>query len=382
MHKKLLFSLSLLSLLSANAGFSAGPSLPMSSSVNKNIIFDGSTVADIAEIAAPSVVSLEISVKGKKAVSDIYDTVDFGGMKLYKGKPKIVSFETKAGDGSGFIISPDGYIVTNQHLLTLTLNNQKVRASKIEVILFDGKKYIAEIIGEDEDSDIAVLKIKAKNLKPIQWADSSKLRPGDFALTIGSSLGADHTVGFGIISAVSRRKPQAKVIEALTGDLEYIQTYAQINPGNSGGPLINLNGEVLGITSFIEIAPHSPGFAIPANYAKKIVSSIIADGRVKRPAVGIYLLPSSYVNNAYNNSETNDEALEGVYVKEIMEGGPSDKAGIKAGDMIVKVNGNKINNPLEFTHLIRSNPVNTNFAVELYRGKNKKSLNLISEYLQ
>lgn len=373
MNKKILLSLTLFSLFSISPSFSALPvdGFPITSS----------TVADIAEIAAPSIVSLEISVKGKRAVSEIYDTVDFGGINLYKGKPKIVSFETKAGDGSGFIISPDGYIVTNQHLLTINIKNQKVRASKIEVILYDGKKYVAEIVGEDEDSDIAVLKIQAKNLKPIQWADSIKVRPGDFALTIGSSLGADHTVGFGIISAVSRKKPQAQVIEALTGDLEYIQTYAQINPGNSGGPLINLNGEVLGITTFIEIAPHSPGFAIPANYAKKVVSAIIADGRVKRPAVGIYLLPSSIVNSN-NYSDLPDEALEGVFVKEIMPNGPAEKAGIRAGDIITKLGETKINNPLEFTHLIRSNPVSTSFKVELYRGKSKKTLNLVSAYLE
>ncbi len=334
-----------------------------------------STIADLAESAAPSVVDLEISVRGKKAVPQIFDSRDYKGGKIYRIVPKILSVESKVGDGSGFIISSDGYIVTNQHLVNLTINKQKVRASKIEVILYDGKRYVAKVVGEDEDSDIAVLKIDAKGLKPIQWGDSTAIRPGEFAITIGSSLGAEHTVGFGIISAVSRKKPQVSR-EAFFGDLEYIQTYAQINPGNSGGPLINMKGEVLGITSFIELAPHSPGFAIPANYAKRVVTSLIQDGFVKRPAVGIYI--ASMQKNIFA-----DEATEqgGAIVEEIMPGGPSDKAGIREGDVITKINNVSIKNPQDFTHEIRSNPVGTVFKVEVYRNGSPTTVNLKSEYL-
>jgi serine protease Do len=372
-NKKFLLSLALL-------GFVSGPLWADNNQALMQAIgtspLTSNTVADIAELAAPSVVSLEISVKGKRAVPTVADSRDYRGGKIYRIVPKLQSVEAKVGDGSGFIISPDGYIVTNQHLVLLTLNKQKVRPSKIEVILYDGKRYVAEVVGEDEDSDIAVLKIKANNLRPIKWADSSLVRPGEFALTIGSSLGADHTVGFGIISAVSRKKPQGSK-EAFFGDLDYIQTYAQINPGNSGGPLINLKGEVLGITSFIEIAPHSPGFAIPANYAKNIVTALIKDKKVHRPAVGIYL--SNLKRDVF--SADNNNELTGALVEEVMPDGPSDKAGIKEGDVITKINNITVDTPQDFTHEIRSNPVNTTFNVEVYRQERKLNLKVTSEYL-
>ncbi len=338
-----------------------------------------STVADIAEDVAASVVSLEISVKGKRAVPTISDSFDFGRGKIYQVVPQISQVEAKVGDGSGFIISSDGYIVTNQHVINPNINGRKVPASKVEVVMYDGRRYVAQIIGQDEDSDIAVIKVNASGLRPIEWGDTSLIRAGEFALTIGSSLGADHTVGFGIISAVSRKKPQVSR-EAFFGDLEYIQTYAQINPGNSGGPLINLKGEVIGITSFIELAPHSPGFAIPANYARKVVSSLIKDGIVKRPAVGIYIVNLNS-NNLIGNSDNLDQNQSGVLVRDVLKGGPANQAGIEIGDLITKVNGQDIKLPQEFTHSIRTSPVGSVFNLEILRGKQKINTNLKSAYL-
>jgi serine protease Do len=245
--------------------------------------------------------------------------------------------------------------------------------------MYDGRRYVAQIIGQDEDSDIAVIKVNASGLRPIEWGDTSLIRAGEFALTIGSSLGADHTVGFGIISAVSRKKPQVSR-EAFFGDLEYIQTYAQINPGNSGGPLINLKGEVIGITSFIELAPHSPGFAIPANYARKVVSSLIKDGIVKRPAVGLYIVNLNS-NNLIGNSDNLDQNQSGVLVRDVLKGGPANQAGIEIGDLITKVNGQDIKLPQEFTHSIRTSPVGSVFNLEIQRGKQKINTNLKSAYL-
>ena len=338
-----------------------------------------STVADIAEDVAASVVSLEISVKGKRAVPTISDSFDFGRGKIYQVVPQISQVEAKVGDGSGFIISSDGYIVTNQHVINPNINGRKVPASKVEVVMYDGRRYVAQIIGQDEDSDIAVIKVNASGLRPIEWGDTSLIRAGEFALTIGSSLGADHTVGFGIISAVSRKKPQVSR-EAFFGDLEYIQTYAQINPGNSGGPLINLKGEVIGITSFIELAPHSPGFAIPANYARKVVSSLIKDGIVKRPAVGLYIVNLNS-NNLIGNSDNLDQNQSGVLVRDVLKGGPANQAGIEIGDLITKVNGQDIKLPQEFTHSIRTSPVGSVFNLEIQRGKQKINTNLKSAYL-
>ena len=344
--------------------------LPVKAESVSTFPLTSTTVSELAEKQAPSVVSLEISAKEKKKIPSFLDSIDYGGFKIQRYTTKIKEQEAKIGDGSGFIISSDGYIVTNQHVISPSVNNIKIQPSKIEVIMYDGKRYLAEVIGEDEDSDIAVIKIKANNLKPIQWGDSSLVKAGEFGVTIGSSLGADHTVGFGIISAVSRKKPQVSR-EALFGDLDYIQTYAQINPGNSGGPLLNMKGEVIGITSFIQLAPHTPGFAIPSNYAKRIATALIADGKVKRPAVGLGLTivrKSSSNSSEDPNSENNFAAL----VTEVLEGGPASKAGFKAGDIISKVNGKDINLPQDFTHEIRSYPVGSNFTVEVLRNNNKK----------
>jgi S1-C subfamily serine protease len=350
--------------------------VPAIADIPTGAVIHENTVAEVAERLAPSVVSLEISAQGKRSVPSISDSFDFRGKKVYKVVPRVTDVEAKIGDGSGFIISQDGYIVTNQHVISPQVNGRKVKPSKIEVVLYDGQRYEATVTGEDEDTDIAVLKIKASGLKPIEWGDSASLRPGEFGITIGSSLGADHTVGFGIISAVSRKKPQGSK-EALFGDLEYIQTYAQINPGNSGGPLLNIKGDVIGITSFIQIAPHSPGFAIPSNYAKKIVTALIKDGKVRRPAVGIYI--TTKPPNIFAIDEESE--LVGAYVREVMDGGPADKAGIKAGDFIVKINSKEIKQPQEFTREIRSNQVGTTFDLIVIRDEKTINLKVKSAFL-
>ncbi len=350
------------------------------------------SVADIAESAAPSVVSLEISINGVRPVS--VDKQKVGNYYV----PRIYVAEGiyKAGDGSGFIISNDGYIVTNYHVVnppSAMDAKKKVKASKIDVILYDGKHYTAELVGEDEDSDLAVIKIKTNApLKPIQWGDSSIIRAGDFAITIGSSLGADHTVGFGVISAVSRKKPNlglsGSVKEALVGNLEYIQTYAQINPGNSGGPIINMKGEVIGIANFIEKAPHTPGFAIPSNYARELINTLIKDGVIKRPSLGIGLRPladeKSYLNNL--TAEVLDKKIMGCLVNEIFPNGPGQKAGLKEGDIIISFENKPIDTLAQYyemIHQIRNRPVGSSFKMEAVRRgeKEKKSFTANSAFL-
>ncbi|MDX1921228.1 MAG: trypsin-like peptidase domain-containing protein [Candidatus Caenarcaniphilales bacterium] len=344
------------------------------------------SVANIAEKAAPSVVSLEVSVKGKRTIPSVADVFDLGNARIIKIKPKVLNTESKVADGSGFIISKDGYIITNYHVVNPpSPSNPKVnvKASKIEVVLYDGKRHIAKLIGEDKDSDLAVIQIDAKNLKPIEWGNSAKVRPGDFAVTIGSSLGADHTVGFGVISAVSRKKPEIGLAEALVGDLDYIQTYAQINPGNSGGPLINMKGEVVGIANFIERAPHSPGFAIPSNYAKVVTTTLIQDGRIRRPSIGAHLYPFQEKNGQIETDGSSKKIL-GAIILDTLPGGPSDKLGLKQKDLITKFNGKKIatiDDFIEMIHMTRSKPVGTVFDIEVLRGNQVLNQKIKTEFL-
>ncbi len=328
------------------------------------------SVADIVDKAAPSVVGLEVSVLGRRAVPHLTEGKSITGRQFFRVEPRFESVESKVGDGSGFIISPEGHIVTNYHVINPTINGRRAVASKIEAVLFDGRKFPVKVIGEDEASDIAVIQVETKGLRPIAWGNSMVVRPGDFAITIGSSLGADNTVGFGIISGVSRKQPGGS-LEARLGDLDYIQTYAQINPGNSGGPLINAEGEVIGITSFIQQAPHSPGFAIPSNYAKPLVETLLKDGKVRRPAVGISI--TSLIGSS--------GMAEKVLVQELLAGGPSAKAGIRVGDLILAVNDKLCTASEQFTHEIRTKPVGSVFALDLQRGRERLSLTVRSEYL-
>ena len=325
-------------------------------------------VADMCDEAAQSVVGLKILVEGKRKVGLVSKATTSQGEEILKIEPKVLSFESKVGDGSGFIISKDGYIVTNAHVVTPDL---KGKTMKIQAVLSNNKTYTAEIVGVDEDSDIAVIKIAgADDLNPIKWGNSSEVRPGEFAVTIGSSLGAEQTVGFGIISAVSRKKPNVSK-EAFFGDLDYIQTYAQINPGNSGGPLINMQGEVIGITSFIQVAPHSPGFAIPSDYAKNIVAELIKEGYVKRPSIGISILPISSILGPFFGETSNNEQDGAVVVQEVKPSGPSEKAGIRPGDIILKIDGKAVESPATFIHEIRANPVGTRFQLDIFRRQSK-----------
>jgi len=333
-------------------------------------------VADITSKAAPSVLGLEVWIEKKRLLTLLYRDKN---RQIRHTQPRIIHSEQKQGDGSAFIISADGYAVTNEHVIRPEIKGRKYIPSKIEAILSDGSRLNAKVIGYDEESDLAVIKLPGGNFQPIEWGDSSKVRPGHFALTIGSSLGAEHTVGFGVISAVSRKIPQFSK-EALFGDLSYIQTYAQINPGNSGGPLINLDGQVIGIPTWVQIAPHSPGFAIPSNYAKKIVQEIIKNGRVKRPSLGLSLSISRVIPFDSGRAVV-------LIVSKIIPDGPADRAGMKVGDVIYRVNGQDIPPSIkDVTDLIRqihTSPVSSKFKLGVYRkGKDKPlSFNIQSEDL-
>lgn len=290
-------------------------------------------------------------------------------------KSKRIEHEKQVGNGTGFIISKDGYIVTNYHVVAPIIDNIRVPVSKIRVTLSDQKTvYTAQLIGADPDSDVAVIKINANStLQAIQWADSDNTNIGEFALTIGNALGAEHTVGFGIISAVSRKKPNVSR-EALLGDLSYIQTYAQINPGNSGGPLINMNGQVIGITSFIQIAPHSPGFAIPSNYAKQVVQDIINVGYVSRPSLGITVSkPAVQIKDIFSlfamedELQTKESYAPGIFIADVKPNTPASQAGLHKGDIILTLNNKKITNPVEFIRTIRTQPSGTQFVLQVQR---------------
>ncbi len=232
----------------------------------------------------------------------------------------------QSGIGSGFIIDPKGYILTNYHVVE--------GARKIDVTLSEGKKYTGKIVGYDKRSDLAVIKIDAENLPYLPLGDSDKLEPGQFAIAIGNPYGLNRTVTLGIVSALNRTiiEPNGVRLENL------IQTDAAINPGNSGGPLINIKGEVIGINTAIKSDAQGIGFAIPINKAKEIANKLIKEGKITYPWIGIrgYAITSDMLD--YIKFPVN----KGVVIAEVVPGSPADKAGLKGGNRVIYVDGTQI----------------------------------------
>ncbi|HOP73903.1 MAG TPA: trypsin-like peptidase domain-containing protein [Bacillota bacterium] len=259
--------------------------------------------------------------------------------------------QERRGTGSGFIIRPDGYIVTNEHVIR--------GAQKLEVTLFGGKKFTGKVVGSDPYTDLAVIKIDAKNLPSVKFGDSDKLTPGQWVVAIGNPYGFHDTVTAGIISALGRSLEDPNQ----AGNL--IQTDAAINPGNSGGPLVDLSGNVIGINEAIIANAQGLGFAIPSNTAKKIVEELIEKGKVQRPAkpwLGVALTAINERIAEYYGLANQDGAIIQVFPNS-----PAAKAGLQDGDIIKEINRQKIKTPDDVVNKIKSLKVGDTVEILIYR---------------
>ena len=283
----------------------------------------------IAESATPSVVTIFTE---KTVNQRVISPFNFFGSPFDNffgapgGAPQNSRKEVQHGLGSGVIVTDDGYILTNNHVID--------GADTVYIRTSDNRKIAAKVIGADPKTDIAVIKVNEKNLKPIIIGDSDKLRVGEWVIAIGSPLGENlaRTVTQGIVSA----KGRANV--GLADYEDFIQTDAAINPGNSGGPLVNINGELVGINTAIASRTggfEGIGFAVPSNMAKKVMTSLIATGKVTRSYLGVTLQDMD--ENLAKAMNLN--AGEGALVGTVIEGSPAAKAGIKTGDVILDFNG-------------------------------------------
>ena len=314
---------------------------------------ESDTIANIAEDISKSVVNIDTSqdvnfaeIKKKK--------LDLGsGIELEI--PEIEQLPG-GGTGSGIIVRPDGYILTNYHVVK--------GAGKITITLKDEKKYDGKLIAQDTYSDLALVKIDAKDLIPAKFGDTSSLRPGNWVVAIGSPLGLEHTVTVGIISALSRHVGVS--FGAAQGAFKYIQTDAAINPGNSGGPLVSLDGEVIGVNTFI-IGRNAQNinFAIPADYAKKIADDLITNGSIKHPYLGIKM---GRLEEEQLKAEGLPTNTKGVYVIEVVQESPSQKSGVLPGDIIQKVDGEDIDDPVKIAEIIRSKKIGDKLHFRLLRN--------------
>jgi len=269
----------------------------------------------------------------------------------------------RKGLGSGFIFSEEGYIITNNHVVE--------RATDIKVILQNGDSYDAEIIGTDPKSDLALLKIESKSKLPaVRFGNSDRLEIGDWVLAIGNPFGLGHTVTVGIISAKGRSL-------GLGSYDDFLQTDAAINPGNSGGPLFNFNGEVIGVNSAIIAGGQGIGFAIPINMTKNVVSQLRNGGKVVRGWIGVYV--QRVTPEIAESLDLDDD--NGALVADVTAGGPADKAGVKRGDIIIEVNGNKIDEMPELPKLVASYRPGTKTKLKVIRDSKEMILNIKLEEL-
>lgn len=262
--------------------------------------------------------------------------------------------------GSGFIIDKDGYIITNNHVVE--------GADEIKVKLADNREFKARVIGRDPKTDIALIKITTpfKDLPVLPFGDSDKMRVGDWVLAIGNPFGLEHTVTKGIISATGR------VIGAGPYD-NFLQTDAPINPGNSGGPLINLNGEVIGINTAIIATGQGIGFAIPSNLAKTVISQLKEKGKVIRGWLGVSVQTiTPEIATSLNLKEP-----KGALVNDVVSGSPADKAGIKRGDVIISYNGKSVDKMIDLPRMVAETPVGKEVEIKIIRDGKEYPLKAI-----
>jgi Do/DeqQ family serine protease len=318
--------------------------------------------AEIAKRVEPAVVNIDTKTASREVAQDDDEDKDDQSsanplLDMFRRRPNRPSY----GVGSGFIVDPKGYILTNQHVIQ--------GATRITVGLTTGEKYVGEVVGIDDETDLAVIKIKpTRDLPTVKLGDSTSAQVGDWVLAIGSPFGLDQTVTAGIISTKDRQSPAFNTFQ------NFIQTDAAINRGNSGGPLVNMRGEVIGINSQIATSTgdyNGIGFALPSNEAGFVYDQIKVRGKVRRGYLGIYL---DSVKNEFAQVYKLPEA-KGAIVTDVKDlQGPAGKAGIQANDIIVEFNGQQIVNAQDLISKVALTPVGTTISLTYLRDNGGKQL--------
>ena len=312
--------------------------------------------AKVFETVAPSVVIIEISKKNEISESSPLDDLFFQGPpdeNNPRHNPSGGAARPVQSEGSGFIVRPDGYIFTNFHVVE--------GADKIDVKLRDGRNFPARMVGTDEKTDIAVIKIDAKDLPVVQLGDSDAVRVGQFAFAIGAPFRLDYTFTYGVISGKGRSKLFQTGGYSIS---DYLQTDASINPGNSGGPLCDIDGKVIGMNTLINGMNRGLGFAIPINMAKEIGAELVAGHKIMRPWLGIR------IETLGDDPTTRDlfkGADKGVVVRTIEADAPASKSDLRPFDLITQVDGTPIETDSELQHEILKKKIGQNVQLTVWR---------------
>jgi serine protease Do len=360
----------------ANAAPAAAPAPAAATAPAAPLVRGLPDFAALVEQVGPAVVNVTVIERARVARDDDEDSPfgandPFGDFFRRFGIPGAVPRDNTPvrGEGSGFIVSPDGYILTNAHVVA--------NASKVTVKLTDRREFEAKVIGNDERSDVAVIKIAAKNLPTVRIGDPSRLRAGEWVVAIGSPFGFENSVTAGIVSGIARDLPGG----AAGNYVPFIQTDVAVNPGNSGGPLFNLSGEVVGINSQIYSntgAYQGLSFAIPIDVANNVREQLVKTGKVSRGRIGVTIQEV----NALLAENYGLDRPRGAAVSAVEAGGPADKAGVKPQDVILSVNGKAIEHSNQVPAIIAAIKPGDKAELEVWRDRAVKHLTVTVDELK
>jgi S1-C subfamily serine protease len=351
--------------------FSAGYVLPAQASsvpssetqvAAKPTASSGSFVTAAVNRVGPAVVRIDTERTIARRVDPFFDDPifrDFFGDRLI---PQVPQQERLRGQGSGFIIDKSGILLTNAHVVD--------NADKVSVTLKDGRTFPGKVQGVDEVTDLAVVKISGSNDLPVApLGDSNSVQVGDWAIAVGNPLGLDNTVTLGIVSTLKRSSAAVGIPDKR---LDFIQTDAAINPGNSGGPLVNQQGEVIGINTAIRADAMGIGFAIPIDKAKAISAQLVKGQKVAHPYLGVQMITLTPELAAQNNSDPNSPLqvpeLNGVLVVQVLPKTPAAEAGFRRGDVIVQIDELGVTTAEQLQNIVENSQVGSVLKIKVQRG--------------
>jgi len=329
--------------------------------VPRQIIDTSKAFSEIAGSLSPSVVNISTTKVMKRDAGPSLEDPFFDLLNPFRNF-KMPKKWKEQSLGSGVIVSTDGYLITNNHVVE--------QADEIRVTLFDKRSFKAKLIGADTKTDIAIVKIEADNLRAAQWGDSDKLQVGEFVLAIGNPYGLSHTVTMGIISAVGRANVGIADYE------DFIQTDAAINPGNSGGPLVNIKGQLIGINTAIFSRSggyQGIGFAVPSNMTRLVMNQLVDKGKVTRGWLGVTiqeLTPELSQKFGLKNEK-------GALVGDVAKGSPAEKSGIKRGDIILEYNGKKISDVGNLRNMVAQSKVGSEIPIAILRSGKEYAVKVV-----
>jgi S1-C subfamily serine protease len=314
-------------------------------------------IATAVQKTGPAVVRINATRKVANPISEAFKNPL---LRRFFGEDEqpIPQERIERGTGSGFVLSTNGEILTNAHVVANT--------DTVQVTLKDGRTFEGKVMGVDPMTDVAVVKIPAKQLPTVTMGNSQNLIPGQWAIAIGNPLGLDNTVTIGIISATDRTSAQVGVPDKR---VSFIQTDAAINPGNSGGPLLNDQGQVIGVNTAIRADAQGLGFAIPIETAARIAKELFTKGRVEHPFLGVEMVDLSPTKKKQINQENNLNIQQntGVAIKGVLEKSPAQQAGLRPGDVIHKFNGKPVKTAAQVQKMVESSSVGDVLQIEVNR---------------